>query len=79
LAAGKTWDEPHMSSDDKALLEGGPEELAGRIVPVQEPGGDLKIPFGNGYEHYRPTSRHADTSEGSLPVYEWWERTEMPG
>lgn len=68
-----------MSSDGKALLEGGPGELAGRIVPVEEPGGDVKIPFGNGYEHYRATPRRTDTPEGSVLVYEWWERTEMPG
>ncbi|MEY9933836.1 hypothetical protein ABH926_008498 [Catenulispora sp. GP43] len=67
-----------MSSDDKAVLEGGPEELAGRIVPIETPGSDLKIPFRNGYEHFRATSRHADTAEGELAVYEWWERTESP-
>jgi hypothetical protein len=67
-----------MNIDDKAALEGGPNELKGRIVPIQASGADLKIPFHNGYEHFRPTSRHADTTEGTLPVYEWWERTEMP-
>lgn len=68
-----------MSNSDKAVLAGGPDELVGRIVAVEAPGSDVKIPFGNGYEHYRATARHADTADGSLPVYEWWERTEMPG
>jgi hypothetical protein len=66
-------------SSDKAILEGGPDELAGRIVAVETAGEDVKITFRNGHEHYRPTSRRADTPEGVLPVYEWWERTEMPG
>lgn len=66
-----------MSGNDKVVLEGGPDDLAGRVVPVETTGEDLKIPFQNGHEHYRATSRRADTAEGALPVYEWWERTEM--
>ena len=66
-----------MSGNDKAVLEGGPDDLAGRVVPVESTGEDLKILFRNGHEHYRATSRQADTAEGTLPVYEWWERTEM--
>ncbi|MEU5541112.1 DUF5988 family protein [Streptomyces sioyaensis] len=63
----------------KAVLQGGPEELPARIVPIDPPGPDLKIPFRNGYEHFRATGRQQDTTEGALPVYEWWERTELPG
>ncbi|MGW1375357.1 DUF5988 family protein [Streptomyces sp. NPDC002446] len=63
----------------KAVLEGGPEELPERIMPVDPSGADLKIPFRGGYEHFRATSRQQDTPEGALPVYEWWERTELPG
>lgn len=68
-----------MSNSAKAVLEGGPDDLAERIVSIASPGIDVKVPFRNGYEHFRATSRHEDTTEGSLPVYEWWERTEMPG
>ncbi|KUN79568.1 DUF5988 family protein [Streptomyces griseoruber] len=68
-----------MSDDTKALLEGGPDDLPERIVPLTTPGADLKIELRSGYEHFRPTARHADTPQGRLPVYEWWERTEMPG
>ncbi|MFB7600242.1 DUF5988 family protein [Streptomyces sp. NPDC056160] len=68
-----------MNDTVKALLEGGPQDLPERIVPITTPGEDVKIELRNGYEHFRPTSRHADTREGRLPVYEWWERTEMPG
>jgi hypothetical protein len=66
-------------STDKAILEGGPEELDGRIVEVAAAGEDVKISFRNGHEHFRATSRRAETPEGTFPVYEWWERTEMPG
>jgi hypothetical protein len=67
-----------MSSSDKVVLEGGPDELAGQVVQIEVAGADVKIRLGNGYEHFRSTDRHADTPDGSLPVYEWWERTEMP-
>ena len=68
-----------MSGSNKAVLVGGPDELTERTVPITPPGTDVKVPFRNGYEHFKATSRHADTPEGRLPVYEWWERTEMPG
>ncbi|MFI9204002.1 DUF5988 family protein [Streptomyces sp. NPDC053048] len=61
----------------KAFLEGGPDDLPERIVPITPPGKELKIKFRAGYEHFKVTSRHADTVEGRLPVYEWWERTEI--
>jgi hypothetical protein len=59
-----------------AYLEGGPEDLPGRIVPITPPGNELKIPHRNGYEHFRATSRRTDTSEGTLTVFEWFARTE---
>ena len=68
-----------MSETVKAVLEGGPDGLPERIVPVPAPGNDVKIEFLGGYEHFRATPRQADTPEGRLPVYEWWERTELPG
>ncbi|GHG60151.1 hypothetical protein GCM10018779_27230 [Streptomyces griseocarneus] len=48
-----------------------------RIVPITPPGNELKIKFRGGYEHFKATARHEDTVEGRLPVYEWWERTEI--
>ncbi|MGC9536415.1 DUF5988 family protein [Streptomyces sp. UG1] len=68
-----------MNDTAKVFLEGGPDDLPDRIVPTPFPGPDVKIELRNGYEHFRPTPRQADTPEGRLPVYEWWERTEMPG
>ncbi|MEW2135531.1 DUF5988 family protein [Streptomyces sp. NPDC005409] len=62
---------------NKALLEGGPDDLPERVVPVGSPGEDLKIPHRGGYEHFKATSRHQNSPEGPLPVYEWWERTEI--
>ncbi|MEU7178691.1 DUF5988 family protein [Streptomyces celluloflavus] len=68
-----------MTKETRAVLEGGPEDLPDRIVSVTAPGLDVKIPFRGGYEHFRATKRHQETPEGQLPVYEWWERTELPG
>ncbi|MFD7490989.1 DUF5988 family protein [Streptomyces sp. NPDC051658] len=68
-----------MTDAPKVVLEGGPDDLPDRIVPLTAPGPDIKISFRGGYEHFRATSRHQETAEGTLPVYEWWERTEVPG
>ncbi|MGW0698027.1 DUF5988 family protein [Streptomyces sp. NPDC002867] len=71
-----------MTDASKAVLEGGPADLPERIVSLSDPavpGTDLKIPFRGGYEHFKATSRQQETAEGALPVYEWWERTELPG
>ncbi len=68
-----------MSSQVRVFLSNGPDELTERIVTVDPEEAELKVPFRNGYEHFKAGSRHQDTSEGSLPVYEWWERTELPG
>ncbi|MFF3909561.1 DUF5988 family protein [Streptomyces sp. NPDC001848] len=61
----------------KALLEGGPEELAGKVVPVVPPGQEIKIPHRGGYEHYKVTTRHEHVEEQNVTVYRWWERTEV--
>ncbi|MCC3768659.1 DUF5988 family protein [Streptomyces sp. UNOC14_S4] len=66
-----------MSTPAKALLVGGPDELPERIVPITPPGSELKIRFRAGYEHFKVTSRYEETEAGRLPVYEWWERTEI--
>ncbi|MER7203238.1 hypothetical protein CG723_22715 [Streptomyces sp. CB01635] len=63
----------------KAVLEGGPDDLPERIVSVSTPGLDIKVPLRGGYEHFKVTKRQEETSQGLLPVYEWWERTELPG
>ncbi|MFE6667582.1 DUF5988 family protein [Streptomyces sp. NPDC057697] len=68
-----------MTDASRAVLEGGPDDLPDRIVPLDAPGSDIKVPFRGGYEHFRATARHQETAEGKLPVYEWWERTEVPG
>ncbi|MET9434959.1 DUF5988 family protein [Streptomyces sp. NPDC006551] len=62
---------------NKAALEGGPDDLRERVVPLTAPAEDLKIPHRGGYEHFRATARRQDSPEGQLPVYEWWERTEI--
>ncbi|MEW2415719.1 DUF5988 family protein [Streptomyces sp. NPDC046866] len=62
---------------NKAVLEGGPADLAERVVEAPAPGDDVKIRHRGGYEHFRATARQQDSPQGQLPVYEWWERTEI--
>lgn len=66
-----------MNDTAKVFLEGGPDDLPERVVPLPSPGPDVKVRLRGGYEHYRPTSRTTGTAEGTLTVYEWWERTEI--
>ncbi|MCP2257995.1 hypothetical protein LX15_001682 [Streptoalloteichus tenebrarius] len=66
-----------MSIATKAVLEGGPEDLTDRVVPITPPGFELKLPFRGGYEHFKVTPRYQETPEGRLPVYEWISRTEV--
>ncbi|MFJ3922062.1 DUF5988 family protein [Streptomyces sp. NPDC090022] len=62
---------------NKAVLEGGPADLPERVVTAPAPGEDLKIAHRGGYEHFRATSRFHEGPQGRLPVFEWWERTEI--
>ena len=68
-----------MTEPVNVYLEGGPDELPDRVVPLATPGAELKIPHLSGYEHFRATPRHTDTAEGPLVTYEWFERTEVAG
>nr|WP_184080657.1 DUF5988 family protein [Nocardiopsis mwathae] len=67
-----------MTSRVKAVLEGGPDDLPERIVPITPPGVELRIPFRGGYEHFKVTARRQDTPEGTFPVYEYTGRTDTP-
>ncbi|MEV6686518.1 DUF5988 family protein [Streptomyces sp. NPDC051130] len=60
-----------------AALEGGPDDLPERLVPAPAPGEDVKVAHRGGYEHFKATSRFQDVGQGRVPVYEWWERTEI--
>lgn len=62
-----------------AVLEGGPDDLPERIIAITPPTAELKVPFRGGYEHFKATPRYQETPKGRLPVYEWWERTEIAG
>ncbi|MBA4860988.1 hypothetical protein H1V43_06245 [Streptomyces sp. PSKA54] len=79
--SGKAAEAGKSAQADKAALEGGPDDLREQIVPLTAPEPasqqDLKIPHRGGYEHYRATQRQKKTPEGKVPVYEWWERTEI--
>ncbi|MEU6894066.1 DUF5988 family protein [Streptomyces sp. NPDC046557] len=60
-----------------AALEGGPDDLPERLVPAPAPGEDVKVAHRGGYEHFKATARFRDAPQGRVPVYEWWERTEI--
>lgn len=60
-----------------AVLEGGPDDLPERIIAITPEEAELKVPFRGGYEHFKAVSRYRETPQGKLPVYEWWERTEI--
>lgn len=60
-----------------AVLEGGPDDLPERIIAITPGEVELKVPFRGGYEHFKAASRFQETPKGRMPVYEWWERTEI--
>ncbi|MEV6773100.1 DUF5988 family protein [Nocardia sp. NPDC051030] len=66
-----------MAIAPNAFLAGGPSDLPERIVPIVPSGPDIKIPHRGGYEHFRPTVRTKETAVGTLPIYEWFERTKV--
>lgn len=66
-----------MSNGAKAVLEGGPQDLPVRIVPITPPGVELKVAYRGGYEHFKVTQREQDTPQGRLRVYEWCDRTKI--
>ncbi|WP_031187310.1 MULTISPECIES: DUF5988 family protein [Streptomyces] len=64
---------PHTT---EALLEGGPDHLAGRrTVPQDDHGTDLKIPYLNRYEHYAFAGTRQDTDGATVPVFRWTHHT----
>ncbi|NKY85592.1 DUF5988 family protein [Nocardia veterana] len=65
-----------MGTSPKAVLEGGPQDLPQRIVPITPPGIELRVQHAGGYERFKSTARRQDTSEGNLPVYEWVEHVD---
>ncbi|WP_314245419.1 DUF5988 family protein [Streptomyces kutzneri] len=61
----------------KAVLEGGPGRSARAGRSDSRPRTGPEDSHRGGYEHFKITSRHQDSSEGQLAVYGWWERTEI--
>lgn len=61
------------------ILVGGPAGLPGdqRVHHVKPGVEKIKIPCGNGYEHFVPTDRTIDVDGRSLTVYEWSGRTRI--
>jgi hypothetical protein len=61
------------------LLKGGPVTLreSRRVMRVDNTEEHVKIPMGNGYEHFAPTGELVETDEGALHVFEWDRRTRI--
>ncbi|MCC9312401.1 DUF5988 family protein [Kitasatospora sp. RB6PN24] len=58
------------------FLRGGPSDLSGvREVEFEGLEDRLKIPRGNGYEHFELTRELKDVGERPVPVYRWLYRT----
>ncbi|MFH8411330.1 DUF5988 family protein [Streptomyces sp. NPDC018019] len=65
-----------MSHTTEALLEGGPDHLAGRRSVTQtDSGADLKIPHLNRYEHYTFSGTLQDSDGTAVQVFRWTHHT----
>ena len=57
------------------LLRGGPDDVP-RVWEAPSGGsGEVKIPRGNGHEHFEFSHEYADIGGGPMPVYRWSYRT----
>ncbi len=65
-----------MSRNKYVVLVGGPPGTP-RVwtAPPPEDPGQIKVPRGNGYEHFEPTEEHAEVAGEQVPVYRWCRRT----
>ncbi|GAB2926551.1 DUF5988 family protein [Streptomyces mayteni] len=59
------------------LLRGGPVHLPARLRlrHVGDVADTLKLPVGNAYEHFRPTTETVEKDGERLRVFEWVRRT----
>ncbi|MEV8437444.1 DUF5988 family protein [Actinosynnema sp. NPDC051121] len=63
----------------KVLLTGGPPTLreADRIHFVTDLGDKVKLPAGNGYEHFSASGESRTVDNLELPVFAWCGRTKI--
>jgi hypothetical protein len=63
----------------KVLLEGGPASLpeSERVHEVADLSSRVRLPRGNGYEHYAYSGGGRDVDGCTMPVYQWYQRTKI--
>jgi uncharacterized protein DUF5988 len=63
----------------RVLLTGGPLLLTGedRIHEVPTLGHKVKVPRGNGTDHFRYSGESRDLNGSTLPVFHWCDRTKF--
>ncbi|PSL51927.1 hypothetical protein B0I31_1163 [Saccharothrix carnea] len=63
----------------KVVLVGGPEQLRedDRIRYVTDLADKVKVPAGNGYEHFRANGESRTVDDFEVPVFAWCGRTKI--
>jgi hypothetical protein len=63
----------------KVLLEGGPESLpeSERVHEVTNLSDRVRLPKGNGYEHFAYSGGSQYVNGATLPVFQWYQRTRI--
>ncbi|MFD9741622.1 DUF5988 family protein [Umezawaea sp. NPDC059074] len=61
------------------ILVGGPTHLgaADRIRRVADLAEKIKVPHGNGYEHFAATGERLPGDTGDMPVFGWCDQTKI--
>jgi hypothetical protein len=63
----------------KVLLEGGPANMpeAERVHEVNDLSARIRLPRGNGYEHFAYSGGSRYVHGSTMPVYKWYQRTKI--
>jgi hypothetical protein len=61
------------------LLEGGPIDLpeSARLYEVKDLSTRIRLPKGNGYEHFTYTGGSRDVNGATMPVFRWYQQTKI--
>jgi surfactin synthase thioesterase subunit len=63
----------------RVLLEGGPAGLpeAERVHEVSDLSARVRLPKGNGYEHFTYSGGYRNVNGSTMPVFHWYQRTKI--
>jgi hypothetical protein len=74
-------DETDVTASEKmnVILQGGPAGLPHheRLRYVSQATHDVKVPYGNGYEHFAPTHTYQKVNEHHVAVFRWTGTTKI--